>query len=353
MVTRTGMWPFKEQNNSVLFPDVMVFNIHAFIMEAFFFLTGFLAVKQYLKYGPRYFVIERLMRVGIPFAIGLAVLVPFIIFLFPWGAAWELGNVSWNGQIWMHDAAGLIADNFYPLAHLWFLFYLSFYLSLFWFVAKWLLPGLHKQIRGKAAGLLLLAMWLAVVLCYQWHADWTIKNPLTTTLEWASWWYYLLFFALGAFCSLKANDFFFLLARQYRWWLLAGWVVLGLVAPWLQTMKVTVSPWQWQATHLLATSAEALLTLFALAAVTGFVHKPSAPGKTERWLVSSSYWVYLTHMPLVMLFQILLLPMSIPLFVKFMLALALSLGVCFATYSIFGNRLLSTLKPGKPHVTLS
>ena len=341
MATRTGMWPFQDSNRHVLLPDVLVFNIHSFIMEAFYFLSGYLAWQQWQRYGSVYFARERALRVALPFIIGLVLLVPLVIFMFPWGAQWEAGRFTWQPALWARDALPLIRQNLYPTAHLWFLFYLLLYYGMVLGLGK------LRPLPAIPAWLLAAGIWLAMVFCYQWHAQWIIKNPLLTRVEGATFLYYLLFFGLGWLLAPR-GAYWLQKARQYRWWLLGGWLLLCGLAPALQLQARAVTPFECYPPHLLATAVASAQTLLGLAGFTGLLHIPRPLTARGQWWVASSYWVYLTHMPMAMLCQLLLLPLSWPLWIKFVIALATSLGLCLFTYQWFGKKLLGLLKPAKP-----
>jgi peptidoglycan/LPS O-acetylase OafA/YrhL len=52
------------------------------------------------------------------------------------------------------------------------------------------------------------------------------------------------------------------------------------------------------------------------------------------YLADSSYWVYLCHLPLVGLLQIVLLPLPIPAPIKFATVLSVTMGLCLASYQV-------------------
>jgi peptidoglycan/LPS O-acetylase OafA/YrhL len=53
------------------------------------------------------------------------------------------------------------------------------------------------------------------------------------------------------------------------------------------------------------------------------------------FLADSSYWVYLLHLPIVLFLQTLLVPLAIPVWIKFAIVLAGTLISCFVTYVVF------------------
>ena len=54
--------------------------------------------------------------------------------------------------------------------------------------------------------------------------------------------------------------------------------------------------------------------------------------KILRYLTDSSYWVYLSNMPLVAMFHILFIPLQIPIYVKFIFSFIGALTLSFLTY---------------------
>lgn len=339
MATRTGMWPLKEGNDTNLLPDMLVFVIHGSIMEIFFFIAGVLSIRQVGKAGVGPFLRNRARKILIPFSVVMLTLVPYVMFLFPIGAELERGAVSWNWRGWAHTAFELWSSNLFPTGHLWFLYYLIFYYG-----ATVLVYGLWRK-YGKEVFPALntiwiwVAMWTVSVACLYFSKAWYILNPLTTAIEWNSFFYFMTFFTVGTLTYYQSELIGYAVRFRYRF--LGVFGVMSLVAPVLQQFARQPGHLYFEELHWAAMVAAALHTVSGVGAALGVVYAmQSAPPRWVGLVARSSYWVYLVHLPLVMTMHLLLFPLAWPLIVKFVVALGVSLGVALGGYVVVGRRVL-------------
>ena len=60
----------------------------------------------------------------------------------------------------------------------------------------------------------------------------------------------------------------------------------------------------------------------------------SRPNPAIRYVADSSYWVYLIHLPIIMVAQVLLFPLPLPALAKFALVLATTLPIMLLSYHL-------------------
>ena len=124
MVTKSPIWPVDDSGS--WFFDVTIFKIHLFVMELFFVISGFMFMMLLSKQSTYKVIINRLKRIVIPFFLALLILVPIVLSLFSLGKF--NGYDLFNGRIILKcyiEGWNLAIENFFPTAHLWFLFYLA------------------------------------------------------------------------------------------------------------------------------------------------------------------------------------------------------------------------------------
>jgi len=98
---------------------------------------------------------------------------------------------------------------------------------------------------------------------------------------------------------------------------------------------------QWMDHHriggrLAMAGAVSLLMWLAVCGWTGvFLRYFDRPMPRMRYLADSSYWLYIIHMPALMVFEILLRPIPWPAALKVWLVLALAIPVMLLTYHLF------------------
>ena len=63
-----------------------------------------------------------------------------------------------------------------------------------------------------------------------------------------------------------------------------------------------------------------------------FGRKTWKDSSTLRYFTDASYWVYLSNMPLVMLWHVMLAPLDMPIYVKFSISLLGAFGMSMLTY---------------------
>ena len=86
-------------------------------------------------------------------------------------------------------------------------------------------------------------------------------------------------------------------------------------------------------------------------ALIGFaLERMASRHRTLAYLADSSYWVYLLHMPLTILFGAVLYSMPLPAVLKLLLNIAATTAVCLVTYQMFVRRSwVSVLLNGRRH----
>ena len=333
MVTRTGMWPFKEANNSNLLPDVLVFIVHGSIMEIFYFMAGFLAARQLERHGLHDFVGNRLRRILLPFAIAMLILVPYVMLLFPVGAELEQHRqLSWHWPLWVRTAFGLWSSHLFPLGHLWFLYYLIWYYAVLVLLRPYF--SALKRIKG-----IWWMLWGIAMMSIAFSKAWYVLNPLTTRIEWNSFIYFLSFFILGA--GAFGQNIWIAQAVRCRFHFLGVFLAMSLVAPSFQQFAPQHAHPYAQWLHIGAIVTTALHSVSGVGAAVGWAWSIRKPlSAWMDWMSRASYWVYLVHLPIVMTLHLGLFLFDWPLLIKYLLALGISLWVSWLTYITFGQKLL-------------
>lgn len=293
---------------------------HNFRMPVFFMLAGFFACLTIDKRGVEAYARDRILRVGLVFVL---LLYPIKILI---GLPWIRGGLKTGWLQLPPEAEGLplielvigsIHLESWPditPAHLWFLYYLA--LIIFLFLAA---RQVTLQIAGSratvgrqrlAAGFWRLfsgwlgPLWLALLM-----TPWLARTPRFTlespdkgfVIEPPALFIYGLFFCFGWWLR-RRSDLLDILPRRWKLFVPLS-IATTTVAFFFELQRQTAvvdAPFIWT-----ASLTNALTTSLAVLGWTGFFlavfHRPSP---TMRYLADSSYWVYLSHLPIVVALQV-------------------------------------------------
>jgi glucans biosynthesis protein C len=112
------------------------------LMQLMFFLSGLFVLPSLVRKGARAFLLDRILRLGVPFAAGVALLMPLAYFpVYLVGAI----NPSWSA-FWSHWTA----LSFWPSGPLWFLWFLLT-LNAGAAIVYWIIPRVRELFDRMSA----------------------------------------------------------------------------------------------------------------------------------------------------------------------------------------------------------
>ena len=330
--------------------------LHSFRMETFYLIAGFFAHLVVQQRGLRAFISNRLSRIAVPFVVGWIILYPAMILIWIWGRL-QMGRLDLLGlpagsqgispvTAWVGFflSGEFLGDNF-NLVHLWFLYYLlllyTAFLTLRFLVAR--LPRSLHLLRGadQIVARVMTAPWragiLAVPTAFLVHlmGGWvrTPNNSLVPDPRVLL--TYALFFGLGWMIHRQTE---LLDTFRSRWALNLGvGIVLSLATFFGRQLGALLDPaGEHQALLSLVHMLVYALTMWVL--TFGFcglvMHYFSSESPCWRYIADSSYWLYLSHLVIVVPLQILVsqMPWAVPL--KYIAINLVAFPILFASYEL-------------------
>ena len=309
----TGGSPWLVTDNSQsLIPQAMFYVIHIFRMATFYFIAGFFARMVFHRKGAAGFLRDRAKRIFVPLLVGWATMGPLVIVALIWGL--KLSGLTGGEPPPAEDFPKLD----FPLFHLWFLYYLlllyAVVLAVRWGFVKFLDAGggirsrldrwLRWSVQGSVAPLMLAA---PPALCLYFTPDWIlwlgIPTPdMTLTPQVPALVGYGTAFAFGWLLHRQMN----LLQVWKKRWLLH--LALAAAATFFSYRMVS------SASDAAGAVPDSLKMAYAAAycfavwnwvfAIVGIgLRFFSGASAARRYVSDSSYWLYLTHLPLVLALQ--------------------------------------------------
>ena len=319
---------------------------HMSHMLIFFVLAGFFARMAIERRGIGAFVKDRLLRITLPGLAFWPLIMVGVVATFIWGA------------ITMHGAgvtsappppSGFSAKAF-PLTHLWFLYALTLtYAGALVFVGLGKLLDRKGRMRTRVydpamrwlvanrllAPVLAIPMVLLFLSAPQWLPAMGIPTPdhgfLPNPIAARS---YALAFLVGWLLQRQQG----LLDLIRRDWF--GYCLAASIASFLFLLQIKPAQFVMPA-HAFAHPAY-LAALYAVASwcwtiglIGAGLRFLNEDNPAVRYVSDASYWIYITHLPVVMAAQVLVYRLQAPALIKFGLVTGGSLLILFASYHLF------------------
>jgi peptidoglycan/LPS O-acetylase OafA/YrhL len=307
-----------------------------YMMQLMFFLSGLFVWSSLRRKGPGQFLFDRFLRLGVPFLIGVYVLMPL--------AYYPVYRVTAADPSWSKYWAHLWALPFTPTGPLWFLSF-AFALNIVAAAVYWVAPRtgeLLTRLAGKAANhpvrlcaVLVVVTGLAYIplasVTTPWQ--WATFGPIAFQSGFAS--QYAIYFFAGVVVGALPLDRGVLrsdgpLARHWGRWV-AG--ALAAFVLWIVPTALNVKG-PGETLPGLQTAADFALVIYAAAACLGLsavflrfaaVRRPIFEGVAEN-----AYGIYLFHYLFVLWTQYALLRLPLPGVVKGVVVFAAALVLSWA-----------------------
>jgi peptidoglycan/LPS O-acetylase OafA/YrhL len=312
-----GRWYFvTDVSSSPVFVTV-VGVLHSFRMQLFFTLSGFFAHLVLERRGLEGFLVDRSRRLLVPFFAAL----PVTVFAEVAARRWAKAE-----GVMAPDFAAQDAFRVLPM-HLWFLEYLFLFCLAAWALARVGLEG-RAASRGLAKLLevpeVLLVLALPLGLGLMRFEE--LRPAASFVPEPHAFFHYGLFFALG-WLLWPVREAVDALVRRGGWMAVAGFSL---------ALFVFSRNLQWEPLgHFLAGVVPVAATLGCLGLA---FRMPNAPRPALRFLVESSYWVYLVHYPVVLALQVWLARAPWPAATKYLAVVVATFAFAFATFRLLVYR---------------
>jgi glucans biosynthesis protein C len=333
----TQIWIVADSSRSPAM-SVLFYAIHTFRMVLFFVLAGMFANISLERLGFKNFALDRLKRILLPLVLMWLPIISAITAILVWNATIANGGIAPPAQ-----STPPLSLEYFPLAHLWFL-----YVLLILYVIALLLRfivqklGLARvldsliRVANSWGGVLLPALPMTAALYFHpfWLAWLGIPTPDMSLLpNMAALISYGTAFGFG-WLLLRHPDWQEQLIRRTHFH-----IVLALVCTVSSLALLGITPLLMPApdgtTKLFYAALYALSawgwTLGLLGLSLQFFAQPSA---VWRYVADASYWVYLVHLPLVMVGQTLLARVELSWALKFPMILLGVLLLAFSSYHL-------------------
>jgi peptidoglycan/LPS O-acetylase OafA/YrhL len=332
--------------------DYLVYWVNGFAMPVFFLAAGVSAPAACASRGPRVFLTSRVRRLLRPLLFGCLTVLPF--FYLVWGYALLVtGGIVLDDILrWRFSPA--VSHELYGLGHFWFLEYL-FVVSVVWCggwtLRSYVFRGAQRSTNENAAGEqdegwvarllgsrwrpLLFAIPTGLIFCIDSDTMLRVDNVIVPNVARVV--HYAYFFTVGGWLS-KTRD---PRGRYVPWstlYLVLSFVVFGLMSPLL--LRHAAEPLAGWA-RIVYCGLGALFPWLAVFGALGvFMRLFQGRGTVMRYLAESSFWVYIIHVPVIALAQVLLLPLPWPPVVKFVLVAMVAIVLSLLSYEYIVRRSL-------------
>jgi glucan biosynthesis protein C len=334
-------WLVADASSSVAM-NALFQAIHPFRMITFFLLAGFFGRLLCERLGPAAFARDRWRRIVLPLVAAWPLVMTGIVIALVWSA-----KLKYGANVPEPPPGPKFTPDDFPLTHLWFLYVLSlFYVAMLALRAVFSRLDRSQRVIARVDAWLgaLLGPWAALVLAVPlavmlfahegWYAWFGIPTPDTSLYpNRPALVGYGLAFVVGWVLQ-RQPDQLTRIAHQRRAHLLvavgASALCLALVglspaattAPQdartaLYAMAYATAGWGWTLT----------LVGYALRHASGY-------SAVRRWLADSAYWVYLAHLPVVLLLQVAASQFDAPWWIEYPAVVAVALAVLLASYQL-------------------
>jgi glucans biosynthesis protein C len=302
--------------------DLFCASQYVYLMHFMFFLSGLFVWASLKRKGPKRFLYDRFLRLGLPFVLGVYVLMPL--------AHYPVYRVTAVNPSWSAFWSQWIALPFWPSGPLWFLWQLLA-LDLLTATLFRFAPGAVERLARLSSGAGdrparyfggLVAISALVYIPAAWVFrpwDWLQFGPFALQPSFTL--HYIVYFFAGLGVGAFGIDRGLLgsagmLARRWAIWVVAGF---GGFLLWIIPTALTVQGWMAAAPGLEVVADLGLVLAcagmsFALAAV--FVRFATQPRPALISLSDHAYGIYLVHYVFVIWLQYLLLGLTLFAIVK-------------------------------------
>jgi glucans biosynthesis protein C len=314
-----------------LWVSTVVWPIHVFRLPLFFAMSGFFFFLLVGRRGVPATLRNRTLRIAVPLLLALATLAPLYLL-----ASRETGVFIVGAHIPTSGSPFQLQPSY-----LWFLWYLLI-IDMIAFSAALFAPGATRRAGSILGGLLARPLlWIAVLAVPAAMALWPSSGwfaapantfvPEPPTLA-----YYGLFFAFGALVCSQSRQLERIARTAWRTLLLAA--LLSLPAALLFSMHdaaIAKGGFEGATIHAGSLVFYSATTWACLLALIGLTHRYlTRPRPALRYLADSSYWIYLSHLPAMVLTIALVSTWAIGVPAAFLLVTAASLAFSLLTYPL-------------------
>lgn len=327
-------WVVSDASGSAGY-GIWVTIIHMYRMPLFFLVAGFFTSLAFDKYTRTEFVRIRFIRIVLPFFATLVTANALLQWCFVTYGLREFTIAHWVGQLW-------------------FLAYLFFYLLVFYLASyryDWLrapivaIERVCEMLGGVSTlYLIFIAAHLAFRLAIKVFDLW--DTTLLGFVDLPNFLHYAVYFIAGLI-TFRSNKIYDFVTRPSGWiYILAIALATAAVTSqhlptlrtWVEARSILQPLLEWSAAYV---GAIAILGIFR--------RYCNFNSRWSRFFSETSYSVFLFHGPFLVGFAILLLPVSLPAIVKYLLVVFLSLACTVALHALVISRvpILMTLFNGK------
>jgi glucan biosynthesis protein C len=310
----------------------VLWTIHVFRLPLFFLIAGFFAALVANSRGTGAFLRNRAIRIGIPLVVGVMLVVPPITL--------EVQSLSELPH--RPGAQGLAAFADPHPSFLWFLWYLALIYAGALLVRRLLarVPAIKRILLGTGAwllsrwyGPLLFAVPTALMLYRQ--PTWIPDAPAESfALHPDLLGYYAIFFAAGWLLLAAPGLRESIEQAPWRQLAISALALPPALALYLLQSKPAIgaSP----VFHLLALLLFSLATWSLVLGLLGLARRfGAAPNPRLRYWTDASYWIYLSHFPVMAAIALVIAGLAMPEALRFAILVAVTLAVIFPAYGAF------------------